>query len=89
MAAQLYWSFFLSLVGGSLLAASGYRGAIPMRKFTVDLDKPPDERWVEILAAYKSSVPIIVEYFDHQVLSTHSTVHCMLFGRRRVKFASS
>ena len=79
MAAQLYLSFLLSLIGGSLLAAEGYRGAIPMRKFTVDLDKPPDERWVEILAAYKTSVPAIVEYFDHQVFSACTV--CFLAGR--------
>lgn len=39
----------------------------PMRKFTVDLDKPPEERWIDILSHYNSSVPAIVEYFDQEV----------------------
>ena len=39
----------------------------PMRKFTVDLDKPPEERWIDILSHYNSSVPAIIKYFDQEV----------------------
>ena len=39
----------------------------PMRNFTVDLDQQPDKRWLEILSVYKSSVPLIIEYFKNQV----------------------
>ena len=42
-------------------------GAVPMKKFTVDLDKPPAKRWLDLLSHYKSSASLIVEYFDQQV----------------------
>lgn len=43
--------------------------AVPMQKFTIDLDKPPEERWLELLSHYNSSVPAIVKYFDQQVIA--------------------
>ena len=44
------------------------KGAVPMKKYVVDLDKPPEERWIPILSDYKTSVPLIIEYFNNQVM---------------------
>lgn len=41
--------------------------SVPMKKFTVDLDKPPEDRWLELISNYNSSVPLIVDYFDQEV----------------------
>lgn len=40
---------------------------VPMRKYAVDLDKSPKERWISILSDYKTSVPLIIEYFNNIV----------------------
>ena len=40
---------------------------VPMKKYTVDLDQPPSERWIPLLKDFKSSAPLIVDYFSDQV----------------------
>lgn len=63
------------VVYGLLLQAGGTdgtdakfpRGAVPMKTFTVDLDRQPEERWLEVLTVYNSSVPLIIDYFKHMV----------------------
>ena len=57
----------LGVLYGALPIAEGGGRAVPMKKFTVDLDKPPQERWNDLLSYYTSSVPLIVDYFDQQV----------------------
>ncbi len=68
--ATLFLLFVVSCLAPLGRTADGLKGAVPMRKFTVDLDKPPEERWVELISNYKSSVPLIVDYFDQEVGST-------------------
>lgn len=53
----------LALAHGTLSKNS----AVPMQKFTIDLDKPPEERWIELISHYNSSVPAIIKYFDQEV----------------------
>ena len=60
----------LAVFCGALPNTEGSGRAVPMKKFTVDLDKPPQERWIDLLSHYTTSVPLIVDYFDQQV-STH------------------
>ena len=40
---------------------------VPMKKYTIDLDQPPSERWIPLLKDFKSSAPLIVDYFSDQV----------------------
>ena len=49
------------------LVVNGERGAVPMKKFAVDLDKPPQERWIDLISHFNSSVPYIIQYFDQLV----------------------
>ncbi len=41
--------------------------AVPVKKYTVDLDKPPEERWLPIMPIYRSSVPLIIDYVNSEV----------------------
>ncbi len=40
---------------------------VAMKKYTVDLDQPPEKRWLSILPDYRSSVPLILRYFNQSV----------------------
>ena len=40
---------------------------VPVKKYTIDLDQPPSERWIPLLKDFKSSAPLIVDYFSDQV----------------------
>ena len=62
----------LSVFCGALPITEGAGRAVPMKKFTVDLDKPPQERWIDLISHYTTSVPLIVDYFDQQVSTTYS-----------------
>lgn len=42
-------------------------GAVPMKKYKVDLNQPPKERWLPILSVYNSSGPLILDYFKNVV----------------------
>ena len=66
------------------LVADGERGAVPMKKFTVDLDKPPQERWIDLISHFNSSVPYIVQYFDQLVyLAAVVCVCACIYERER------
>ena len=43
---------------------------VPVQKYTIDLDQPPNERWIPLLKDFKSSAPLIVDYFSEQVRKT-------------------
>ena len=43
---------------------------VPAKKYTIDLDQPPNERWIPLLKDFKSSAPLIVDYFSEQVSLT-------------------
>lgn len=43
-------------------------GAVPMRKFKLDLNEPPEKRWLPILSVYNSSGPLILDYFNNKVI---------------------
>lgn len=40
---------------------------VPMKKYIIDLDQSPQERWIPLLKDFKSSAPLIVDYFSDQV----------------------
>lgn len=40
---------------------------VPVKKYTIDLDQSPSERWIPLLKDFKSSAPLIVDYFGDQV----------------------
>ena len=44
-----------------------HTGRVPMQLYTVDLDQPPELRWMPLLKDFKSSAPLIVNYFEQQV----------------------
>lgn len=48
-------------------SGTGKERVEPMKKYTLDLDKKPEERWLSILSVYNASVPLIIDYFHHQV----------------------
>lgn len=47
---------------------------VAMKKYTVDLDKPPEERWLTILSEYKNSASILISYFNQSVSRLDSTL---------------
>ena len=64
--------------GAEAFKLNKLKPVVPMKKYTVDLDQPPSERWNPILKDFKSSAPLIVDYFNEQVRETciqhdHST----------------
>ena len=63
------WSLFAYLVLHAGEGADALSEAVPMKKYTVDLDQPPSERWNPILKDFKSSAPLIVDYFNDQVIN--------------------
>lgn len=67
----------LQVGGAEALAASG--PVVPVEKYTVDLDQPPSERWIPLLKDFKSSAPLIVDYFSEQVrfISEAKKEQCM------------
>ena len=63
-------SVFLSVGGTNALAAATAareETSMPMEKYTINLDDPPRERWLPLLKDFKSSAPLIVDYFREQV----------------------
>jgi len=40
---------------------------VPMSQYTIDLDQPPEKRWIPLLKDFKSSAPLIVDYFNNGV----------------------
>ena len=57
LALALVCSTFLP--GGS----AGSSRLVPMQKYQVDLDMKPSQRWLPILEDFRSSVPLILDYF--------------------------
>ena len=61
--------FKLVLVGCLLAAANAYNqpnSTVVSKTYIVNLDLPPYERWKDIVSIYKSSGPLIVDYFTSQ-----------------------
>lgn len=56
----------LSFQSSSAKVGSGVGSATPMKKYIVDLDLPPEERWSSILQVYNNSVPLLIEYFSNE-----------------------
>lgn len=46
-------------------AAAPHNVTVAAPTFVVNLDLPPEDRWTEIVTLYKSSAPLIVNYFTH------------------------
>lgn len=62
-------SFKLVLLGCLLAAANAYNqpnSTVVSKTYIVNLDLPPYERWKDIVTIYKSSGPLIVDYFTGQ-----------------------
>ena len=45
-----------------------------MALYTIDLDQPPEQRWIPLLKDFKSSAPLIRDYFNQEVNSKMSFV---------------
>ena len=57
----------MSSQGCTSAVESGAGRAVPLKKYTVDLDQPPEKRWLPILQEYNSSLPLIINYFNNEV----------------------
>lgn len=65
----LAFGFHLALAGkGAVLGMQSE--AVPMKKYTIDLDQSPQDRWIPLLKDFKSSAPLVVDYFRNQVAIT-------------------
>ena len=67
MAAVPYYllvALFLSFVHYTL---GGSATLVPMSKYQIDLDVSPDRRWIPLLEHFKSSAPLVVDYFQQFV----------------------
>ena len=60
------------VLAGDAANFGGQSEALPMKKYTIDLDQSPQERWIPLLKDFKSSAPLIVKYFNDQVCAIHS-----------------
>ena len=65
--------FHLAAGGVSADGNSDGDAAVPvaMKRYTINLDLPPEERWLELLSEYKSSVPLIIQYFNQSVSASN------------------
>jgi hypothetical protein len=51
----------------AVVAAVPHNVTVAAPTFVVNLDLPPEDRWTHIVELYKSSAPLIVNYFTHAV----------------------
>lgn len=66
----LLFAFCFHLALGGKEAIFGIQSeseAVPMKKYTIDLDQSPQERWIPLLKDFKSSAPLIIDYYRKQV----------------------
>ena len=57
------------LLAVSLLCLGQTHGGkqVPMALYTINLDQPPEQRWLPLLRDFKSSAPLVEKYFYQQV----------------------
>ena len=78
------FSFYLALDGKE--AVFGMQSeAVPMKKYTIDLDQSPQDRWIPLLKDFKSSAPLIIDYYRNQVALTFCLFIAVLFQEGKVK----
>ena len=70
----LWFSFYLVLAGRAEILREP-SGAVPMKKYTINMDQTPQERWIPLLKDFTSSAPLIVNYFKDQVLNLFCCIH--------------
>ena len=56
------------------LVRGGADPVVPAKHYTIDLDQSPQERWLPLVKDFKSSAPLIVDYFQQQVIKNETTV---------------
>ena len=68
MAAERLAFFAVAIIGIAFSGvSSGVSRLVPMQKYQVDLDTKPSERWLPILEDFKTSAPLVVQYFNSLV----------------------